>query len=267
MFQSHIPVSYSYPTVACVERGQAWVKTRNQTIELMDREGSVKDKISIDFPCGDFVATSDGDLLFADFKNNSIKSISKEKHISTLFTVNMTPSSLCCLHNDNIVVAFCMEGKVIVYSRNGEIRENLDQIKFRFPMRVATNKVNQDIYICDHERNGYETSGKVIVVGVDGKFRYEYSGRGDGKFTPVEVCTDLMGHVLITDIGNGRVHILDQDGRFIQYILTSEQGLGQPNAIDVDTEGYVWIGGYVDINNGRLKVAKYLQKRTHLVYS
>ena len=235
------------------------MKTANQTIQLMDREGLVKDKINIDFPFGDFVATSDGDLLFADFKNNSIKSISKEKQISPLLTVNMTPSSLCCLHNDIIVVAFCRDSKVIVYNRNGEIRENLDHIKFRFPMRVATNKVNQDIYICDHERNGYETAGKVIVVGANGKSRYEYSGQGDGNFTPVEVCTDAMGRVLITDVGNGRVHILDRDGQFIQYILTSEQGLGQPNAIDVDTEGFVWIGGYVDINNGRMKVARYLQ--------
>ena len=34
-----------------------------------------------------------------------------------------------------------------------------------------------------------------------------------------------MGHILITDCKNHRVHILDQERRFIQYILTSQQGL------------------------------------------
>ena len=64
-----------------------------------------------------------------------------------------------------------------------------------------------------------------------------------------------MGHILIADTDNDRVRILDQEGRFIQYILTSQQGLHKPRNIDVDREGYVWVGGY----GGSIKVAKYLQ--------
>ena len=68
-----------------------------------------------------------------------------------------------------------------------------------------------------------------------------------------------MGHVLIADHNNHRVHILDQEGQFIQFILTSQQGLHEPITIDVDKEGYVWVGELVDINKGRVKVARYLQ--------
>ena len=84
-------------------------------------------------------------------------------------------------------------------------------------------------------------------------------GQGDSEFTPVGVCADQMGHILITDYSNHRVHILDQKGCFIQYILTSHQGLHQPVTIDVDKEGNMWVGEWVDYGKGRGKVARYLQ--------
>ena len=68
-----------------------------------------------------------------------------------------------------------------------------------------------------------------------------------------------IGHVLITDFDNSRVHILDQEGQFIKYILASQQGLSKPITIDVNMEGYIWVGEYVDFYKGRVKVAKYLQ--------
>ena len=122
-------------------------------------------------------------------------------------------------------------------------------------MSVAVNKVNQDIYICDHDYNYWNSSGKVVTIGADGKVRYEYTGQDDKVFAPADVCTDQMGHVLITDYWNHRVHILDQEGRFIQYILTEQQGLSGPTTIGVDGEGYVWVGE----DNQCVNVARYLQ--------
>ena len=144
-----------------------------------------------------------------------------------------------------------------MYNRNGEIRQKFDLIKFRHPMSVAVNNVNQDIYICDHEsNNNYYSRGKVLTVGTDGQLQYEYSGQpSECVFSPVGVCTDHMGHVLITDHYNHRIHIINQEGRFIGYILTAEQGLILPTTINVDREGYVWVGE----DNWCVKVARYLQ--------
>ena len=55
-------------------------------------------------------------------------------------------------------------------------------------------------------------------------------------------------------MNNHRIHILDQEGLFIQYILIKEQGPRRPISIDVDMEGYVWVGG-----EKQVLVAKYLQ--------
>ena len=240
--KSQFGVRSAYPRIACVKGGRAWVETKFNTIKLVDRKGSVKDTIKTDFDFTDMTVTSDGEIFLVDYDNKSIKSVSQQKGIRTLFRTNWQPESLCCLHNGDIVVTFFWEGKVAVYSRGGNIRHSLDNIKFGWPMRVAVNKVNRDIYVCDHERAWYDSTGKVIAVREDCQLRYEYTGQGDSAFYPVEACSDQMGHVLITDCAHNRAHILDQEGRFIQYILTELPGLSNLTTIDVDVEGYVWVG-------------------------
>ena len=259
-FQFQFYVDYSYPRLACVQGGLAWVKTGANKLQLVDREGSVKDTSCTDFDFYGITVTSDGDLILPDYNNKCIKSISTKKKISTLFmTSGIKPYSLCILQSNDIVVAFNVDSKVIVYRGDGQIKQTLDQIKFKYPLSVAMNKLNQDIYICDHKANSHYSLGKVIAVGADGQLRYEYSGQGDKVFAPVDVCTDQMGHVLITDGANHRVHILDQEGRFIQYILTSQQGLKRSYAIDTDNEEYVWVGRYISPSKGQVNVARYLR--------
>ena len=231
-------------------------KSNTRTLKLMNRHGAVKDKIKVDYHISDMALTWDGEILITD--SNCIKSISREKKISILFATNLYPSGLCCLHNGDIVVAFSWEGKVIVYSKDGQIRQTIDDIKFRHPMRVAANKVNQDIYVCDHEKHSYDSAGKVFAVRAERQLRYEYTGQGHKPLNPVAVCSDQMGFVLITDYCNKRVEILDQKGQFIRYILTSEHGLDKPITIDVDGDGYVWIGEYGRVvYKGCVKVARY----------
>ena len=257
--QSEFDVDTDYPHIACVEGGLAWVMTEEKTLQLVDRKGSVKDTINTDFAFTDMTVTEDGDILLSDCNNKCIKSVSQQKKITTLFSTSLEPWGFCCLHNGDIVVTF-PDDKVAVYSRDGQIQQTFHHIKLSWPWGVAVNKVNQDIYICDLEEWGRDTPGKLLAVGADGRLRYEYTGQHDSEFTPVDVCTDLMGHVLVADYINHRVHILDQEGWFIQYILTEQQGLRWPTFIDVDREGYVWVGGRHsdEDDTSCVKVSRYL---------
>ena len=248
-------VDNDYPRIACVEKGLAWVETNYSTLQLLDKDGSAKETVFIDFNIWDISLASDGRLILADMKNKSIKSLSKRKEISTLFETSWKPISLCCLLNDDIVVSFSNERKVVIYCRAGQIRRTLDHIKFSYPCKVSANKLNQDIFICDQTHN-YSYEGKLVAVGVDGELRFEYCGQGK-TFSPAYVCSDWMGQILITDIDNHKVHILDKEGQLLQHVLTSQ--LMYPNTIDVDREGNIWVGEEVDTRRGCVKVAKYLQ--------
>ena len=246
--QSDFDTKISHPSVICVGSGQAWVETNTKTLQLVDRHGTVKDTIpTIDFNFEDIVLSPQGDILLTDWANKCITAISSDKKIKTLFKLQWEPSGLCCLHSGDIAVTFLNERREVIYSASGKVIKELDKKLFRLPFRVAQSKVNSDLYISDW---GAE---KVVTLDKDYRVRYEYTGRDRESFSPRGLCTDNAGHILITDSINHRVHILDRDGQFRQFLLTKEQGLREPWSIDADSEGNAWVGdGCV------VKVVKYL---------
>ena len=238
------------PSVTYVGSGEAWVRTEKRTIQLVDRHGEVKDTIHTDFDFRDMVLSPQGDILLCDEDNNCIKAISGDKTIKTLFKLQWTPWGLCCLQSGDIAVTFRGEGRVVIYSASGKVIKELDKKLFSSPYRVAQSKVNSDLYISDID------AYQVVALDKDYRVRYEYTGQRDrGSFSPRGLCTDSVGHVLIIDTDNNRVHILDRDGEFRQFLLTREQGLWGPWSIDVDSEGNAWVGKW----RGGVKVVKYLQ--------
>ena len=267
--------------IACIDKGLAWLWTGNEidnTIQLMDREGTVKHTIETECDCKDFAVSSDGDILLADFKFKFIRTITRQNKRSILFKTKWKPTGICCLPNSDIVVTFNKIHRVCIYNRRGQIKGTLDHIAYGYPSSVSTNKVNQDIYMCAYEYP-YSNEGKLIAVGYDGQVRYEYSGHDDDdddndddyyyrshyvrEFCPTEVCTDQMGHVIITDLD--RIHILDQDGSFIQFIIlpnTEEESYFLPSTVDVDRDGHVWIWQ----TDGDVKIAKYLEENWKYYY-
>ena len=89
------------------------------------------------------------------------------------------------------------------------------------------------------------------------KLRYVYKGRDGPNLCPNYICTDSIGHVLVADISNNRIHILDKDGKFLQYLLTKKRGLRLPFSIDIDKDDRAWITEL--IGKGDVKIVKYLE--------
>ena len=242
-------------SIACVGSGVALVKTGDFRIQLIDQRGDVMDTIDTAFDFNDVVLSPKGELLLSD-TNKRIKSISPDKEVRTLIRTQWIPNGLCCLHSGGIAVTFYDEGRVIIYSMSGKTVEELGANLFLRPYRVAQSKVNDNLYICDiGSRDILDTHGKIVALDASYHLRYEYKGRGNAQFKPNDLCTESAGRVLITDYYNHSVHILDNDGRFLQYLLTMEQGLRDPVSIDVDSKGNAWVGE----EYGEVKVMKYLQ--------
>ena len=93
--------------------------------------------------------------------NKSVKSILRDKNITTLFKTGWIPSGLCSLHSGNVAVAFSEDGRVVVFSMSGEVIKELDKKLFKFPYWMAHNKVNYDLYITNY--NG----GSVVAIDQD----------------------------------------------------------------------------------------------------
>ena len=252
--QSKFRAGTDSPSVKCVGSGQAWVGIDRKMIQLMDRNGAVQDSINIDFDFVDIALTPKGDILLWDLDNKCLKVIhvSADKKDQTLFKLKKeSPDVVCWLRGDKIAAAFsglCHRGRVVIYSTSGKVVKELDEKLFENPFWMAQSKINNDLFVSDDDC-------KIVALDREYKVRFEYTGQGDGeRFFPRGICTDNCGHVLVTDY-NGRVHILNKDGKFIQYLLTAEQGLRAPRSIDTDREGNAWVGD----EHGEVKVVKYLE--------
>ena len=82
------------------------------------------------------------------------------------------------------------------------------------------------------------------LTDMDG-MRFEYSGYSDKEFAPDFVRTDILGHVLVSDKESGHVHIMNQEGDFLQYIQ-----LEWGTCFDIDSKGHLWMesdGEYIGV--------------------
>ena len=242
-------------SIACINQGRAWVRTDGKILQLLD----IRDFVSTDYVIHDMVITPAGEIIHANQKDKCIKSISLDGKSRPLFNTLWEPCGLCCFDNCDIVVAFAEVKKVVRYSNTGDIRLNYD-FSFKYPVRVASSNVSQDIYVVDRKNRSNETGG-IIALGNDGKFKFEYSGNEE-KFVPKDVCADTENHILIAvdcvNLDHNEVHIITNFGRFLQCIQIP--GLAPSlHCIEVDREGNFWVGLGGGVGRDCIQVFKYLQ--------
>ena len=248
------------PKIVCVESGLAWVRTGVGKVELVDRQGSAREKVETDFVFEDMDVTNDGKILFTRHDEKCIMVGSPEMRTEILFTTDMEPRGICSLNNEEILITFHEEGRVLIYNKNGEITRELDKHLFKYPFRAFINKVSQECYIID-------SIGKLLIFDDNLELKLVYtgtqeepfiSGSGVPPFGPGGVSSDNFGNIFVTNYSNYRVHILDQDCRTNRYLVSFGDTDDNPFGVSVDNEGHVWTGSRVTLGVGRIRVYKYL---------
>lgn len=70
----------------------------------------------------------------------------------------------------------------------------------------------------------------------------EYSYFGiDSSFNFFSVACDSVGHIIVTDFGGNKFHMLDRDGEFLMYIM-SEEKIQRPCAVCILGHGEMLVG-------------------------
>jgi hypothetical protein len=178
-----------------------------------------------------------------------------------LVDADWTPFGIAVSKNGQILV--CCQGqyqsKVVKFDENLQKisefgNESHSEAHFEKPEMIAENR-NGDICVTDTAPNP-----SVVILKKDGKLRRKYQPeqftgfflRRGSSFCPGGISTDRMGYILVSDTPNKTIHILNQWGDFLQFLLKRE--LQDPRALSVDRSGQLWIV------EGRknLKIVKYL---------
>lgn len=170
------------------------------------------------------------------------------------------PRGICCAYKDDFLVIMnrneYKETKVVRYSgfkvsQEIQFRKNGRPL-YSFGDKIKYINENRNLDVCVANHGAHE----VVVVNQAGKFRFEYKGRSStlsrGLFDPNGITTDSEGQILISDRINNRIHIVEEDGRFLRYIDNCD--LHSPWGLCVDTEDKLYVA---ECGSGKVKCIQY----------
>lgn len=140
--------------------------------------------------------------------------------------------------------------KVVHYAGSTEIRsirsiqlnDSGESLYSSGVTKYITDTRNKDICVTDLDLH------VVVVVNQAGKFRFTYTGSPSSRvesFYPYGITTDSQCWILIADnFPNNRIHILDEEGRFLQFINCD---LIWPRDICVDSKDNLFVADSLNV--------------------
>lgn len=234
--------------ISCKRSDRLWVSGVDGILET-DETGNTLKKLDVkDVFRGNHTVTNKGELLF--LKENCVYKFTFSGDLLILYTHF---ESACCIHSSRI------DGDVLVgssysvtrYRETGDILQKLQLYKKGDANKIMpiyiTENINRDIIV-----SSWSTS-KVVAVDETGQHRFTYKLRSF-EFRPMGICTDVLGQIIVCNnkTPEPNVHLLDVDGNFLLYLLTSTIGF-RSRALCVDDKHNLYVGV-----NDRVDVYSYL---------
>ncbi|CAC5425920.1 unnamed protein product [Mytilus coruscus] len=259
-----------------------WIHQGFSTTNYLFHTGTNKrKKIEFKFVVEDWTLKPPNTVIAVDYNNRIVEITPMGLPENTLSSTQNIGWSFYHVDLHPIAVAFCKNGDVLVSlvdswsyntdskSRRQVVRMNDDfevvQIIefygtkriFTTPRRLAEN-MNGDICVLDETS---EKRGKILIFNKDRSLKLVYTGINDSEehFNPNSICCDSEARIIISDYSCSKLHILDQSGNFLQYIIHSE--IKNPFCMTIDFKDHLWIG----LKSGKIVVLslQQLDQPTH----
>nr|XP_022337268.1 uncharacterized protein LOC111133298 [Crassostrea virginica] len=263
--------------ISCVTLDRVWVSDINNLILTDTATGkqlySVEDSLH---SFGTHTVNCDSELIYID-EDKNINKLSRElKTTTTLIKLTDTTWKPLCVYcspsSGDLLVGMYRDdtdtdtftGKVMRYDNTGKHKQtiphddNTPHNLYELPVYITENN-NGDVLVSDLFRG-------VVVTSGEGVHRFSYTGPPSGsELNPRGICTDVMSHILVSDFKTRTVQMLDRDGQFLFYLLTTQSpGIHiRPWGLSYDVTNHVLCVGSED--NNKLSVYRYINR--HLALS
>ncbi|XP_078312220.1 uncharacterized protein LOC144618951 isoform X2 [Crassostrea virginica] len=262
--------------ISRVTPDRVWVSDTDNLILTDTATG--KQLHSVEHPfqySGDGIHTvnCDSELIYVD-KDNNINTLSSDMKTTTTLIkhtdTTWVPRCLYCSPSSGDLLVGMRDtdtyrtGKVMRYDNTGKYKQtiphddNTPHRLYKYPWSITENN-NGDVLVSDWRRDA------VVVTSGEGVHRFSYTGPPSGsRLEPGGICTDVMSHILVSDHITGTVQMLDRDGQFLSYLLTTQSpGLHGPFGLSYDVTNHVlYVGSRY---NNTLSVYRYINR--HLALS
>ncbi|XP_055999758.1 uncharacterized protein LOC125656594 [Ostrea edulis] len=252
-------------SVACVGSDKVWINGTDKMIQCFDIHGSVQDTVTSTCPLSPngIAVNRQGELIYSNGPSRTVNVV-RHGETETLITTSRDwhPMGLCCTRSGDILVSMSTTDRShhkIVRYQGQNVTQEIDNDEHWKPIYqgggylvYVTENNNGDIVASD------QNAKRVVVVNRTGTVRFRYNDKppgGEKSFSPGQIVTDSMRHIIVADYHNACLHILDQNGQFIKGI--DKCGLNDgPHGLIVDCDGRLWVGL---CKSGEIKVIQYME--------
>nr|XP_022302772.1 uncharacterized protein LOC111110501 [Crassostrea virginica]XP_022302846.1 uncharacterized protein LOC111110501 [Crassostrea virginica]XP_022302925.1 uncharacterized protein LOC111110501 [Crassostrea virginica]XP_022303000.1 uncharacterized protein LOC111110501 [Crassostrea virginica]XP_022303071.1 uncharacterized protein LOC111110501 [Crassostrea virginica] len=260
--------------ISCVTPDWVWVSDYNNLILTDTATGKQLHSVehSLHSDIGKHTVNCEGELIYIDMERNIIKLCNDMKTTTTLIKHTDTtwrPLSVYCSPSSGDLLVGMWRydadtGKVMRYDNTGKYKQTIphnDNTPHRLYERpwFITENNNGDVLVSDWFRDA------VVVTSGEGVHRFSYTGPPSGSgLLPGGICTDVMSHILVSDLETDTVQMLDRDGQFLSYVLTRQTpGMDyRPWSLSYDvTTHAVWVGSR---GNNTMSVCRHINRHLHL---
>ena len=266
---TELDTGYEYlEKVSCLSDEEIWTSGYDKTMKLYNLKGELIKLVqtkSGNAPKD--IAVSSGHLVYTDYDDNSINLVNDAQSLSKLFGKKSNieklitlrgwrPRSVSSTSSDDLLIIMDSDEqtKVVRYCGSKEKQsyqyDNQDQPLFS-PGGFKSLCENRNLNICVSDWYAHA----VVVVSAAGKLRFRYTGplsTPKESFSPLGITTDSHANILTADRFNDRIHIVDQDGRFLRFI--DNCGLIRPWGLCVDSKDNLFVA---EEKSGKLKKIEY----------
>lgn len=265
--------------ISFVKPENAWISDDKGNIIFTNSKGDNLHHVKrISRNRGIHTVNSDSELIYIDSENN-IKKLLKDKKTTMIFLANNSSRRLLCIYwsepTDSLLVGMGhkpqmyqkrepnMEGSqelkiykksdglvcnnVTRYNKTGEKIQTIQYDKtgqemYRHPLYITENN-NGDVVVSDNKE-------AVVVTDSGGNYRFTYTGHPSGsELSARGVCTDSLSNILIVDTKTKTVHMINQNGHFLGYLLKDSQEIENISCLCYDgTASRLWVGSRTNNN-------------------
>ncbi|KAJ8316249.1 hypothetical protein KUTeg_006263 [Tegillarca granosa] len=246
---------------------QAWLlNSGGRNITLVTSYGKVIQDINTDFGVYEAAVSASGDLFVTMCIGNKVKKLTSHETFTDIYTAadDYETRGITVTDTGHVLVGLCcyIYSKLVEITTSGEHIRTIqhdtvdNKLLFDSPRFICTN-INGDIIVSDNR-------DKVVAVNKSGTKRFIYDGKErklQKSFDPWYVVTDKYGNIMIADYHNSVVHVLNQDGKFIKYLITREHGCNKPIGMAIDFSDRLWV---CNTGNKNVIIVRY-PKKTYIL--